>query len=108
MLIRRCLERFREPKLVGAVVLLAAFVPIARFVPHPDTEQIRDWVRAAGPWFPLMFFVAHALATVALPGLPFKLDIGFFRGRVLGSISLVDQAASAGGGRSAMRGQRLL
>ena len=49
----------------------------------------RDWAQAASPWF------------------PFTLDIGSFPGRVLGNISLVDHAASAGGGRSAMRGQRL-
>jgi uncharacterized membrane protein YdjX (TVP38/TMEM64 family) len=84
MLIRRCVERFRDPRLIGAVVLLAAFVAIALFVPHPDAEQIRDWARAAGPWFPLMFFVAHALATIALPRLPFTLSAGLMFGPVTG------------------------
>ena len=84
MLIRRWVERVRDPRLIGAVVLLAAFVAIALFVPHPDAEQIRDWARAAGPWFPLLFFVAHALATVALPRLPFTLSAGLMFGPVTG------------------------
>src|ERR671931_117722 len=57
--------------LIGAVVLLAGFAAIALFVPQLDAEQIRDWARAAGPWFPFVFFAAHALATVALPRIPF-------------------------------------
>jgi uncharacterized membrane protein YdjX (TVP38/TMEM64 family) len=47
-------------------------------------EQLRDWARAAGPWFPLVFFVAHALATVALPRLPFTLSAGLLFGPVTG------------------------
>jgi uncharacterized membrane protein YdjX (TVP38/TMEM64 family) len=77
-------ERFRDPRLIGAVVLLAASVAIALFVPHPDVAQIRNWARAAGPWFPLMFFVAHALATVALPRVPFTLSAGLLFGPVTG------------------------
>lgn len=84
MLIRRWVERIRDPRLIGAVVLLVAFVAIALFVPHPDAEQIRNWARAAGPWFPLVFFVAHALATVALPRLPFTLSAGLLFGPVTG------------------------
>jgi len=84
MLIRRWVERIRDPRLIGAVVLLVAFVAIALFVPHPDAEQVRNWARAAGPWFPLVFFVAHALATVALPRLPFTLSAGLLFGPVTG------------------------
>jgi uncharacterized membrane protein YdjX (TVP38/TMEM64 family) len=84
MLVRGRVERVRDPRLIGAVALLAAFVAIALFVPHPDAEQIRVWARAAGPWFPLMFFVAHALATVALPRLPFTLGAGLMFGPVAG------------------------
>jgi uncharacterized membrane protein YdjX (TVP38/TMEM64 family) len=84
MLRCRWVERFRDARLIGAVVLLVASVAIALFVPHPDTEQIRDWARAAGPWLPLVFFVAHALATVALPRLPFTLSAGLLFGPVTG------------------------
>ncbi len=84
MQMRRYVKRFGDPRLIGAVVLLAAFVALALFVPHPDAEQVRDWARAGGPWFPLMFFVAHALATVALPRLPFTLSAGLMFGPVTG------------------------
>ncbi|MEO3874737.1 TVP38/TMEM64 family protein [Nonomuraea sp. B12E4] len=57
---------------------------IALFVPNPDIAQIRDWARALGPWFPLVFFVAHALVTVALPRTPFALSAGFLFGPVMG------------------------
>jgi uncharacterized membrane protein YdjX (TVP38/TMEM64 family) len=84
MLIRRRVERFGDSRLISAVVLLAAFVAIALFVPHPNPAQLRDWARAAGPWFPLLFFVAHALATIALPRLPFTLSAGLMFGPVTG------------------------
>jgi uncharacterized membrane protein YdjX (TVP38/TMEM64 family) len=83
--VRRCVQRLRDPRLIGVVVLLAAFVAIALFVPHPDAEQIRYWARAAGPWLPLMFFVAHALVTVALPRIPFTLSAGLLFGPVTGT-----------------------
>lgn len=66
------------------MALLAALVALALFVPHPDADQIRGWARAAGPWFPLMFFIAHALATVAVPRLPFTLGAGLMFGPVMG------------------------
>lgn len=66
------------------MVLLAAFVAIALFVPNPNVEQIRDWARAAGAWLPLMFFVAYALGTIALPRTPFTLSAGLLFGPVTG------------------------
>jgi uncharacterized membrane protein YdjX (TVP38/TMEM64 family) len=84
MLIHRHGKRLRDPRLIGAVALLVAFVAGAPFVPHPDAAQIRDWARSAGPWFPLLFFVAHALATVALPRLPFTLSAGLLFGPITG------------------------
>jgi uncharacterized membrane protein YdjX (TVP38/TMEM64 family) len=84
VVVRRRVPRLGDPRLFGAVVLLVAFVAVALFVPHPDAEQIRDGARAAGPWLPLVFFVAHALATVALPRLPFTLSAGLLFGPVTG------------------------
>jgi uncharacterized membrane protein YdjX (TVP38/TMEM64 family) len=78
-------RRLRDPRLIGAVVLLAGFAAIALFVPQLDAEQIRDWARAAGPWFPFVFFAAHALATVALPRIPFTLGAGLLFGPLTGS-----------------------
>jgi uncharacterized membrane protein YdjX (TVP38/TMEM64 family) len=84
MLMRRRVPRLRDRRLIGAVMLLAAFVAIALFVPNPNVEQIRDWARAAGPWLPLMFFVAYALGTIALPRTPFTLSAGLLFGPVTG------------------------
>jgi uncharacterized membrane protein YdjX (TVP38/TMEM64 family) len=84
MPLRHRVEQFRDPKLIGAAVLLVALVTMALFVPHPDAAQLRDWARAAGPWFPFLFFVAHVLATIALPRLPFTLSAGLLFGPVTG------------------------
>ncbi|WP_327582285.1 TVP38/TMEM64 family protein [Nonomuraea sp. NBC_00507] len=84
MLMRRRVPRLRDRRLIGAVVLLAAFVAIALLVPNPNVEQIRDWARAAGPWLPLMFFLAYALGTIALPRTPFTLSAGLLFGPVTG------------------------
>jgi uncharacterized membrane protein YdjX (TVP38/TMEM64 family) len=73
-------------RLIGAGVLLVAFVAAAFFVPLPEAAQIRDWARAAGPWFPLLFFVAHALVTVAVPRVPFTLSAGLLFGPVVGTV----------------------
>lgn len=88
-------QRLRDPRLIGAVVLLAAFVAIAVFVPQLDAEQIREWARAAGPWFPIMFFVAHALVTVALPRIAFTLSAGFLFGPVTGTAVAVSATTAS-------------
>jgi uncharacterized membrane protein YdjX (TVP38/TMEM64 family) len=87
MLVRRRVLRLsglRDPRLIGAAVLLTAFVALALVVPLPDAEQLRDWARATGPWFPFMFFVGHAVVTIALPRLPFTLSAGLLFGPVTG------------------------
>ncbi|MBO0874293.1 MAG: TVP38/TMEM64 family protein [Pseudonocardia sp.] len=66
-------------------MLLTALMAIALFAPRPDTAQIREWAGAAGSWFPLLFFVAHALATIALPRVPFTLGAGLLFGPVMGT-----------------------
>jgi uncharacterized membrane protein YdjX (TVP38/TMEM64 family) len=83
MLLRR-VPRLHDGRLIGAVAILAALLVIALVVPHPNPAQLRDWAQAAGPWFPLLFFVAHALATIALPRLPFTLSAGLMFGPVTG------------------------
>lgn len=74
-----------KAKLIGAIVLLVAFLALALFVPQLDTSLIRDWAQAAGAWFPIIFFVAHALVTVALPRIPFTLSAGLLFGPVMGT-----------------------
>jgi uncharacterized membrane protein YdjX (TVP38/TMEM64 family) len=78
------------------VVLLTAFMALALFAPRLDVGQIRDWARAAGAWFPLVFFAAHALMTVALPRIPFTISAGFLFGPVTGiAVALAATTASA-------------
>jgi uncharacterized membrane protein YdjX (TVP38/TMEM64 family) len=89
MHMRRRVERFRDLRLIGAAVLLAAFVAITLFGQAPDAQQIRVWAWAVGPWFPLLFFLAHALATVALPRLPLTLSAGLVFGPVMGIVIAV-------------------
>ena len=67
--------------LLGATVLLA----IAAFVPMPTPQQIQSWAATVGPIFPLVFFVAHALITVApIPRTVFTVAAGVLFGPVLG------------------------
>lgn len=75
----------RDRRLIGAILLLVALLMLAWLFPRLDPGQIRDWARAAGAWFPLAFFAAHTLATVALPRLPFTLSAGLLFGPVTGT-----------------------
>ncbi|WP_327096705.1 TVP38/TMEM64 family protein [Nocardia vinacea] len=77
-------RRLRDPRLIGIVVLFAAFAASALLIPQLDTEQIREWSRSAGPWLPLLFFATHALATIVLPRVPFTLSAGLLFGPVVG------------------------
>lgn len=47
---------------VAAVLLV---ILVATLVPAPGLEQFREWAAHLGPWFPVAFFVAYALVTVA-------------------------------------------
>jgi uncharacterized membrane protein YdjX (TVP38/TMEM64 family) len=83
-------------RLIGAGALLVAFMAIALFVPL-DAGQIRDWAMAAGGWLPLLFFVVHALVTIAVPRLPFTLSAGFLFGPVTGIVvAIAATTVSAG------------
>ncbi|MFG1798465.1 TVP38/TMEM64 family protein [Nocardia sp. NPDC049149] len=75
----------RDPRvltlLVGVVVLFGA----ALLVPLPSPQQIQDWAGTVGPIFPLLFFVVHALVTVApIPRTVFTVSAGLLFGPVLG------------------------
>lgn len=47
---------------VAAVVLV---VLVATLVPTPGLEQFREWATQLGSWFPVLFFAACAIVTVA-------------------------------------------
>ncbi|NKY85171.1 TVP38/TMEM64 family protein [Nocardia veterana] len=67
------------------LVLGAALVAVAALAPHPAPQQIRDWADSIGPVFPLVFFLVHAIVTVApFPRTVFTLSAGLLFGPVLG------------------------
>ncbi|AWH92103.1 hypothetical protein A6035_07895 [Dietzia lutea] len=51
--------------MIGWVGAVALVVLVATFVPTPGLEQLRDWSGQLGPWFPVAFFAAYAVVTVA-------------------------------------------
>ncbi|MFF0497481.1 TVP38/TMEM64 family protein [Nocardia aobensis] len=66
-------------------ILAAALVAVALLAPHPAPQQIRDWADSVGPVFPLLFFLVHALVTVApFPRTVFTLSAGLLFGPILG------------------------
>ncbi|WP_246098181.1 TVP38/TMEM64 family protein [Rhodococcus spelaei] len=78
-------RRLRDPKLIGALLVVAALGAVAVFAPHPSVEQMRDWSHSVGPAFPLVFFAVHAIVTVApFPRTVFTLTAGLLFGAVTG------------------------
>ncbi|WP_094025260.1 TVP38/TMEM64 family protein [Nocardia cerradoensis] len=66
-------------------ILATALVAVALLAPHPAPQQIRDWADSVGPVFPLLFFLVHALVTVApFPRTVFTLSAGLLFGPILG------------------------
>ncbi|MEU6559590.1 TVP38/TMEM64 family protein [Nocardia nova] len=67
------------------LVLAVALAAVALAAPHPAPQQIRDWADSVGPIFPLVFFLAHAIVTVApFPRTVFTLSAGLLFGPALG------------------------
>ncbi|MEO3757931.1 TVP38/TMEM64 family protein [Mycobacterium sp. B14F4] len=80
-------------RLIGTAVFLAVVVAVALVVPTPEVEQIRAWAQTTGLWLPIVFFVAHALATVVLPRVPFTLSAGLLFGPAMGIAVAVSATA---------------
>ncbi|MFI5537019.1 TVP38/TMEM64 family protein [Nocardia sp. NPDC051900] len=76
--------RWRDPRLIAVVLLPVVFVAGAAVVPHLGADQIRSWAQETGPWLPLVFFTAHAAATIVLPRIAFTLSAGLLFGPVTG------------------------
>ncbi|MFC4604606.1 TVP38/TMEM64 family protein [Rhodococcus kronopolitis] len=80
----------RDPKLVGALLLLILLAAVAVLVPHPSIDQVREWSVAAGPTFPLLFFLVHVVVTVApVPRTLFTLAAGVLFGSLSGILLAV-------------------
>ena len=72
-------------RVVLTSLALVALVVVAVVLPVPNAVQMRDWAAAAGPWLPLAFLAAHALATVVpFPRTAFTLAAGLLFGPALG------------------------
>lgn len=87
----------RGVRLAGGVAALAAVVAVLVAVPTPTAVGLRDWAHAAGPWFPLVFLLAHVAVTVLpFPRTAFTLAAGLLFGPWLGVLlAVVASAASA-------------
>ncbi|MFD0360894.1 TVP38/TMEM64 family protein [Nocardia sp. GCM10030253] len=67
--------------LVGGIVVFVA----AMLVPLPSPQQMQEWAGTVGPLFPLLFFVVHALVTVApVPRTVLTVSAGLLFGPALG------------------------
>ncbi|OFJ52127.1 TVP38/TMEM64 family protein [Mycolicibacterium grossiae] len=78
---------------LGIVILVA----VAYVVPLPSAVQMRDWATTAGPWFPVVFFLAHVVVTtLPFPRTAFTLAAGLLFGPLLGvSIAVAASTISA-------------
>ncbi|MFE3291856.1 TVP38/TMEM64 family protein [Rhodococcus sp. NPDC059234] len=83
-------RRLRDPRTIGALLLIVALCAIALLAPHPSVEQMRDWSRSMGPAFPLAFFAVHAVVTVApVPRTVFTVTAGLLFGAATGVLIAV-------------------
>jgi uncharacterized membrane protein YdjX (TVP38/TMEM64 family) len=84
------LRRIRNLRVLGLLVPAAAMVAVALLAPHPSPQQIRDWAHSVGPLVPVVFFLVHAIVTVApVPRTVFTLAAGLLFGPVLGIVLAV-------------------
>jgi uncharacterized membrane protein YdjX (TVP38/TMEM64 family) len=78
-------RRKADPKLLAGAATLIAAIAIALVMPHPNADGIEHWVRSFGPAFPLVFFLMHAVVTIApFPRTVFTLSAGLLFGPALG------------------------
>lgn len=84
-------------KLVAIAAAVVILVAVAYLVPLPTAVQMRDWATSAGPWFPLVFFLAHVVVTIfPFPRTAFTLSAGLLFGPLLGvSLAVVASTVSA-------------
>ncbi len=72
-------------RVAATVTVLAALIVVALLVPLPTIDRVREWAVAVGPAFPLVFFAAHAIITVApIPRTLFTVSAGVLFGPVTG------------------------
>lgn len=83
-------------RLAVMAAVAAAIVAVVVAVPVPTALQVRDWVGAAGPWFAVVFFVAHVVVTVTpFPRTVFTLAAGLLFGAGLGVLLAVTASTAS-------------
>ncbi len=97
----------RTKLLLWATVVLAALAA-ARWLPVQDTlRQVLAWMRALGPWGPVLFVAVYVLATVLLvPGSILTLGAGAVYGVGYGSL-IVSLASTLGATAAFLVGRHL-
>ena len=90
------MRRLRNPRLLLVGALLGLVVVAAVFLPLPSPVEVRDWALAAGPYFALAFFLAHAvIVALPIPRTVFTLSAGLLFGPVTGLIVAISASAVA-------------
>ncbi len=75
----------RDPRILALIVGAVASFGAALLVPLPSPRQVQEWAASVGPVFPLLFFLVHALVTVApIPRTVFTVSAGLLFGPLLG------------------------
>lgn len=75
----------RDRRLVLLLCCAALVCAAALLTPLPSPGRIQQWAGEAGPYFPVLFFVAHALITIApVPRTVFTVASGLLFGPVVG------------------------
>ncbi|MFQ6328949.1 TVP38/TMEM64 family protein [Nocardia sp. CWNU-33] len=75
----------RDPRIVALLVGSGVLFVAAMLVPLPSPQQMQQWASTVGPLFPLLFFVVHALVTVApVPRTVLTVSAGVLFGPALG------------------------
>ncbi|MFI7664996.1 TVP38/TMEM64 family protein [Nocardia sp. NPDC049526] len=81
------LRLIRDPRILALLAGGAALFIAAMLVPLPTPQQMQDWATSVGPIFPLLFFVVHALVTVApVPRTVLTVSAGVLFGPALGIV----------------------
>lgn len=80
---------------VGCVLVLAA-VAVGTALPHPGASTVRAWADSTGPWFVVLFLLAHFVVTIfPIPRTVFTVSAGFLFGPVGILLCMVASTAAA-------------
>lgn len=83
-------RQLSRPRTITTVVGIIILIAVVAVVPLPTAVQLRDWAKSVGPWFPLVFLLAHAVVTVVpFPRTAFTLASGLLFGPAFGALIAV-------------------